>query len=169
MVLSANGGWVRASQVRRIGVTGAAANSNNAYGISLSQQVPGTDRPTQNVSVSGNTVEDVPTWHGLDAHAAVNCTFAANAVSRCRDGIFITGYPTVRNQNVAVQGNTVTAPAGADQYGITNVYGTGGSITGNTVKGYPANHGILVTNGAPVDPASVNPTLVVSGNTEVPA
>jgi hypothetical protein len=165
MVLSATGGWIRRAKVRRIGVVGASANGNNAYGIALSQQLPASERPTSDFMVEDSLVEDVPTWHGLDTHSGVRCTFRNNTVNRCRHGIFITGYTTKRNIDVIVDGNVITAPTGADQYGITNVYGTGGRITDNTIKGYPANHAVLVTNGAPVDPESVNPTLVVSGNT----
>jgi hypothetical protein len=55
MVTSAKGGLVQGNTVRRIGVYGASANSNNAYGIAVSSNNPSVNPQSQDVVWT-------PTW-----------------------------------------------------------------------------------------------------------
>jgi Right handed beta helix region len=163
MILSGATGTVSGNTVERIGVYGAAANSNNAYGIALSQQNPATDPPTRDFTVSGNVVTDVPTWHAFDTHGGLRIDWTGNTAKRSRSGFFITGpHP----QDNAIDGNRVEAPANADHYAITSVYSTGGEVKNNTIVGWPAGHAILTTSGG--DPAATAVNLVISGNTIIP-
>ena len=79
MVISGTGGRISGNTVSRIGVTGAGANSNNAYGIALEDQgLP----VSSDLVVANNLVTDVPTWHALDTHGGHRITFVANTVKR---------------------------------------------------------------------------------------
>ena len=86
MLVSANGGRVATNTVRRVGVYGSGANDGNAYGIALST----TGGPvSQDVVVDSNTIETVPTWHGLDTHAGLRITFSNNTVSGAPRALFV--------------------------------------------------------------------------------
>ena len=168
MITSAKGGLVQGNTVRRIGVYGASANSNNAYGIAISSNNPSVNPQSTDVVVDGNLVEDVPTWHGLDAHAGIRIKFTNNIVRRARDGIFVTGDGAGRrSQDVVTSGNRIEAPAGADQYGITYVFSSGGQITNNNIIGYPSGHALLTTSSGSTDATAVN--LIVSGTSSDPS
>ena len=138
MVLSGTGGTIEGNVVRRIGVEGAEANENNAYGIVLTTQ--GTiEPPTVDFAVIGNTVEDVPTWHAFDTHGGSRIAFRGNTVRRSMRGIFITtdeaGHePT----NIAILDNRLLSPAPIDVNlaAITLFRAHIVAITGNTATGW---------------------------------
>ncbi len=71
-------GTISSNTVQRIGVQ--LANGDNAYGIAVSAY--GGEPRSSDVTVTGNTVEDVPTWHGLDTHGGLRIAFTNNTVRR---------------------------------------------------------------------------------------
>lgn len=165
MVLSGQGGRIAGNTVQRIGVFGAAANENNAYGIALSRGGGNltTDPRSADIVVSGNTVEDVPTWHAFDTHGGERITWTGNISRGSRSGIFVTGSGGLRSLDNDINGNTFYAPPGADHYAITSVYSTGGYVRNNSIIGWPSGHEILTTSGSDASATAVD--LTVSGNT----
>ena len=161
MVISGVRGTISGNTVERVGVQGAAANDNNAYGIALTQQVS-TDTRSTDIVVSGNTVDGVPTWHGLDTHGGARITWTGNTVKGCRDGIFITGWSTNRALDNVIDANHVEDTINSNQYGITSVFSTGGRVTGNTIVSWPLGHGVLTTSEGDPDATAVD--LTISGN-----
>ena len=64
---------------------------DDRYGIFLSRDPTITllnAAPTQEVTVIGNVVTDVPVWTGIDGHAPLNCSIIGNVVARCANGIY---------------------------------------------------------------------------------
>jgi hypothetical protein len=117
MLISANGGRVAGNTVRRVGVSGSAANDGNAYGIAVSD-VGGTQ--SADVVVDGNTIERVPTWHGLDTHGGVRITFSNNTVSGSPRALFVTTSSNGRRAtDVVATGNTFLSPLPATTNLIT--------------------------------------------------
>jgi parallel beta-helix repeat protein len=172
MVVSGRGGKVTGNTIQRIGVVGADANGNNAYGIALSRgggDLAASPR-SADITVSGNTVEDVPTWHAFDTHGGERITWTDNTARRSRSGIFITGSPSsngmVRSLDNDINGNTFSAPTGAGHYGVTSVYSTGGYVRNNTIAGWPSGHAVLTTSGGDAEATAVD--LAISGNTVTP-
>ena len=109
---SAIGGSITGNTVRRIGYTIPSSElpeGSDAYGIMVNDQ--GLPASTD-VVVSGNTVEDVPTWHGLDTHGGQRISFINNIVRRVRRGLFITGSPAsgANATNIIVTGNQLLSP-----------------------------------------------------------
>jgi len=159
MVISGTGGRISENTVARIGVHGAEANDNNAYGISLEDQgLP----VTTDFTVSGNTVTGVPTWHGLDTHGGQRIAFTGNAVSGAPRALFITtgsGRPT----DITVSGNLFGSPAPATDnlLAVTTYDSVNVTVTGNTAAGWPAGQFFE-------DYRGLSTGLVVSGNTETP-
>lgn len=161
MVLSGNGGTISNNLVERVGVgwttggSGGDLGPNNAYGIALSQ----TGGPvTTNFSVSGNTVQDVPSWHGLDTHAGTNITFSNNTVQRCSRAIFITDGVS-RANNIQITGNKFLSPAPVtfNLEAVTTYMTDNVTITGNTLTGWDGSTFEDYGNGST--------GLVISGNT----
>jgi len=172
MVVSSRGGRITGNSVQRIGLVGAEANGDNAYGIALSRD--GGDLAaaprSADIVVSDNTVEDVPTWHAFDTHSGERITWTGNTSRRSRSGIFITGSTSpsgmVRSLDNDVSGNTFYAPTDAGHYAITSVFSTGGSVGNNTLIGWLPGHEILTASGNDAEAAAEN--LTISGNTIVP-
>jgi hypothetical protein len=168
MVISGQGGRIAGNTVQRIGVVGAGANGNNAYGIALSRGGGdlATDPRSADIVVSGNLVEDVPTWHGLDTHGGERITWTGNTVRRSRSAIFVTGATSpsgsIRSLDNDVNGNLFYAPSGADHYAVTSIYSTGGYVRNNTIVGWPAGHEILTTSGGDAAATAVN--LLIDNN-----
>lgn len=163
MILSGERGTVQGNTVQRIGVVGSATNGGNAYGIALSQLNPATDAPTADFTVSGNTVEDVPTWHAFDTHAGQNIIWTGNTASGSRFGLFVTGSDAGgRALNNDIHNNRFEAPTNANQYAIVSVYSTGGDIHDNTIVGWPSGHAILTTSGG--DPTATAQSIVIGPN-----
>ncbi len=165
MVLSGKGGGVTNNLVERVGVVGSEANSGNAYGISLSQQNPAVDPPTTDFKVTGNTVNDVPTWTAIDTHSGQRNVFQGNTVTGSYRGIFVTGYATARALDNDVSGNTVHGFSGS-YWALTSVYSTGGDIRNNVIVSWPKGREILTTSGS--DAAATAVDIMISGNTIIP-
>jgi hypothetical protein len=137
MILSGAGGTVEGNLVRRIGVNGAEANENNAYGIALTTQ--GDETPTSDFWVVGNEVEDVPTWHAFDTHGGRRIVFSGNTVRRSMRGIFVTtdgagNEPT----SITIVENRLLSPAPitSNLAAITLYRARTVSILRNTVMGW---------------------------------
>jgi hypothetical protein len=142
MVLSGRRGLIEANSVLRIGVNGSEANSGNAYGIALTkaQGNPAENPVTSDVTVTGNTVEDVPTWHALDTHAGQRIAFAGNTVRRSSRALFITTDESGnRPTDVIVTGNRFLAPAPVtlNLKAVTTYSSLNVRIDGNTASGWP--------------------------------
>ncbi len=136
MDISGSGDRIDDNVVRRIGVVGASANGNNAYGIAISNDGGTLSR---DVVVDGNTVETVPTWHGLDTHAGQRITFSNNTVSGSPRALFITSDSYGRSAaNVSVTGNRFLSPLPATtNLDIVTTYDVDGvTITDNTASGW---------------------------------
>jgi hypothetical protein len=163
MGLSLVRGSVSANTVSRIGVYGSAANGNNAYGITMSQQNPLTDAHSADTVVSDNIVENVPTWSGLDTHGGQRIKFLRNTVRGTYRGIFVTGDANGgRSTDVVTDSNRVEAPSSVHQSAINYVYSTGGFLTNNTIVGWPSGSTILTSCCG--DPAATAINLTISGN-----
>jgi len=161
MITSARGGLVQGNAVRRIGVYGASANSNNAYGISISSNNPSVNPQSTDVVVDGNLVEDVPTWHALDTHAGIRIRFTNNVVRGAYRGIFVTGDAAGRsNQDCVTNNNRIEAPASNDRWAIQIVSASGGTVTNNNMVGWPQGTNVLQQNSS---------GLVISGNINNPS
>ena len=94
--------------MQRIGVQ--LANGDNAYGIAVSAY--GGEPRSSDVTVTGNTVEDVPTWHGLDTHGGLRIAFTNNTVRRASRALFITTDTSGnRATDITVTGNVFGSPA----------------------------------------------------------
>ncbi|MHB8458844.1 MAG: right-handed parallel beta-helix repeat-containing protein [Candidatus Limnocylindrales bacterium] len=141
LVMSGANGRVEGNTIQRVGVTGSGANAGNAYGIALTH-TPGLSAQspvTSDFVVTGNTIEDVPTWHALDTHAGLRIAFTYNTVRRSSRAIFITtdanGIPAT---DVLVSGNQLDAPAPVtfNLNAITIFEGLRVTVTGNTISGW---------------------------------
>jgi hypothetical protein len=160
-LISVTGGRVDGNVVRRVGVRGSEANYGNAYGIIASNQ---GGVVTSDVVINGNTVEDVPTWHGLDTHAGVRISFTNNTVRRTSRALFITADDVGRKStDITVTGNQFLSPAPVTWNLVTvTTYNTVNvTVTGNTATGW----------GSAVffhDFQDLSTGLVVSGNTVTP-
>ncbi len=161
MVISASGATVDGNVVRRVGVRGAAANDNNAYGIAVSNEGGAV---STDVVVNGNTVETVPTWHGLDTHAGMRISFTNNTVSGAPRALFITSDSYGRNAaDVTATGNRFLSPAPATigPKAVTTYATIDVTVTGNTASGWG-------TGGFFHDYQGLSTGLVVSGNSITP-
>jgi hypothetical protein len=160
MIISAAGGRVDGNVVRRIGLNGASANGNNAYGIAVSNEGGAV---SSDVVVDGNTVETVPTWHGLDTHGGLRISFTNNTVSGAPRALFITTDGSGRKATtITVTGNRFLSPAPASDAKPVTTYATVNvTVTGNTASGWGS---------APFlsDYQGLSTGLVVSGNTVTP-
>ena len=161
MIISAAGGRVDGNVVRRVGVQGASANGNNAYGIAVSNQGGAV---SSDVVVNGNTVATVPTWHGLDTHAGLRISFTNNTVSGAPRALFITSDGSGRKAtDITVTGNRFLSPAPAttNLVTVTTYAATRVSVTGNTASGWGSASFFYDYQGQSTG-------LVVSGNTVTP-
>jgi hypothetical protein len=163
MVLSGTGGTIQDNVVRRIGLEGAEANANNAYGIALTTQGESEPR-TRDIVVVGNTVEDVQTWHALDTHGGQHLVFRDNTVRRSMRGIFITADSAGHDpEDIAILDNRLLSPApvNTNLAAITLYHARNVVIFGNTAVGWGRN-GFLRDS----DDASTG--VVLDGNTVEP-
>lgn len=162
MVLSGAGGTIEANLVRRIGVKGAEANENNAYGIALTTQ--GDEPPTADFSVTANEVEDVPTWHAFDTHGGRRILFSGNTVRRSMRGIFVTtdgagNEPTT----ITIVDNRLLSPAPirSNLAAVTLYRARSVAILRNTVTGWGKDNFLR-------DFQEQSTGVVVEGNTVEP-
>ena len=137
MVLSGRRGVIANNMVQRIGVRGSEANSGNAYGIALTA-APGS-AATSDFVVSGNNVEDVPTWHALDTHGGERVVFADNTVRRAPRAVFITtddaGHEAT---SIVVTGNVFDSPdpVTTNLVVVTTYAAANVVVSGNTARGW---------------------------------
>jgi parallel beta-helix repeat protein len=165
MVISGTGGRISGNTVSRIGVYGAAANGNNAYGIALEDQgLP----VTSNFLVSENVVTNVPTWHALDTHGGYKITFRANIVTQASRGLFLTSSDTAKATDIVVADNQILSPYPVT-FNLTPVtlYAVvGATFTNNVISGWGAGS---ATSAKPwYDYAGLSTGLTASGNTVTP-
>jgi hypothetical protein len=160
MDIAGSGDRIDGNTVRRIGVVGASANGNNAYGIAISNE-GGT--LSSDVLVDGNTVETVPTWHALDTHAGQRITFSNNTVSGSPRALFITSDGAGRQaRSITVTGNTLVGPQRApDPVAITTYAAAGVTVTSNVARGWGAGNFFH-------DYQGLSTGLSVSGNSVTP-
>jgi nitrous oxidase accessory protein NosD len=157
LVISGQTGQIQGNLIERIGVHGAAANDNNAYGVALTDQ---GGVPTSDVIVRANTVEDVPTWHALDTHGGQRISFLNNIVRRSSRAIFITVSPSSRATTVTVSGNQLLTPVPNNLEAVTTYDTVSVTITGNTITGW---------GGAAIeDYQGLSTNLVVADNVVTP-
>ncbi len=141
LIVSGSGGTIEDNVIRRIGVRGADANANNAYGIALTDGGLAADPPSTDFVVRGNTVEDVPTWHALDTHGGQRISFSRNTVRRSSRGLFITRSANGnRATDVTVTDNTFASPDPVEfnLQAVTIYAGRNVTITGNAMNGWPS-------------------------------
>jgi hypothetical protein len=145
MLASVSHSVIEANTVRRVGLVGSGANSNNAYGIVATQESGGAH--SSDVLIRDNLVESIPTWHGLDTHGGIRIRFEDNTVRAVRRAAFLTGGPV----DVVFSGNTLVGPSAAQQAAcpadapaaycadiraITLVSADGAIVTDNTGSGW---------------------------------
>jgi hypothetical protein len=142
LVLSATGGIIEENEIRRIGTRGADANDGNAYGIAVSHQFD-DDPASSDVIVRENTVEDVPTWHGLDTHGGSGILFFGNRIGGSSRAIFITGGPNgARASDIDIVDNVLLGPEDPtrNDYAITTYDTSDVRVRYNTASGWLDDH-----------------------------
>jgi parallel beta-helix repeat protein len=137
MVISGTGGRISGNTVSRVGVSGAEANGNNAYGIALEDQgLP----VSSDLVVANNVVTDVPTWHALDTHGGYRITFRGNTVRGSPRAVFITSSDAsgARATDIVVTDNLLEAPApaGDDAVPVTTYDSVNVVVTDNVARGW---------------------------------
>jgi hypothetical protein len=97
---------------------------------------------SKNCSMSNNTVEDVPNWHGLDTHGGQHFVFANNIIRNCHRAINVTGSDNASNVETwgpkfcVVSNNTITCTTTSNAInlnGATADPALGCIIEGNTI------------------------------------
>lgn len=162
VILSGSGGRIEGNVVRSIGVVGSDANEGNAYGITITRRSGDlvAEPVSSDITVAGNTIEDVPTWHALDTHAGVDLSFLDNTVRRSSRAIFITSDSSGnRPSDILVSGNRLESPAPVT-YNLTAIttYTTDDvTISDNTIIGWPRDRSFT-------DYQGLSTGLVVKGN-----
>jgi hypothetical protein len=116
-------------------VDGATINNGvgtNAYGIGLSGYDSDSHSATYNqwVVADRNTIHNIPTWEGMDAHGGQHLWLTNNTISNVFFGIMVGiapqgGVPVLRD--VHIEGNKITQGTG-----ISNGYGI--MASGDSVK-----------------------------------
>ena len=123
-------------------MVGSDANEGNAYGITLTRRSGdiATEPVSSDITVAGNTIEDVPTWHALDTHGGIDLSFVDNTIRRSSRAIFITSDSSGnRPSDILVSGNLLETPAPVT-YNLTAIttYTTDDvTISDNTIIGWP--------------------------------
>jgi parallel beta-helix repeat protein len=152
--------------------------SGNAYGISISSSegsVISDPIPFFN-EITGNIVEDVTVWTGIDTHGGDTIVISNNIVQNCKLGIKLTdrdigAVRTIAPKNIVVSGNyindnnlfvgsAIVINGAITGSGTTTDYATNISITGNTILG----HGEANNDGAGAIRCYSTKNLTISGN-----
>lgn len=118
----------------------------NAYGITMINDY-GVDDPCRYGSITGNVVEDCPTWAGIDSHSGSDYVIANNMVENCLYGISMQSRDDEPDipQNITVVGNVCTGTnpsdgtdggAGIEYFGGSTVQVKNVNIVGNVVKDF---------------------------------
>src|SRR5262249_20863362 len=89
---SVNGGTIANNTISNCHGDPVGLGYTSCYGIAVSRESTDgeltTDPNSRNVTISGNTVSDVPS-EGIDSHGGQNLTFSGNKVYRCDIGIAV--------------------------------------------------------------------------------
>lgn len=159
-------------------ITGVGVSSSNAWGIYTSRFNSDsgnlTSQPrSQDITISGNTIQDVPSWTGIDTHGGDGITVTGNTIRNVYFGVAIgasnndLGTSTYAPLNCTVTGNSINSNVtdGTRGYGITftgtaTQYATG-TIVGNSVLGFGTSTSSII----PAINLSLTNGLVISGNT----
>ena len=107
----ATNGKIIGNLVDHIGDHGHQTPDCNAYGIVPTMDYGGA--PSADILIDGNTVTDVPLWHGLNTHGGLRLTFSNNIVRRCARAIFLTNAAEGGNEDAhdcVVIGNDLGEP-----------------------------------------------------------
>ena len=134
--------------VNRIGmnVTGAT----NAYGYAITND---GGIQSHDSTITFDTVNGVPNWHGIDTHAALRSTITDNVIHGANRAIFITADSSGRaSSSVVVSRNFADTPTRRgdvlntypyNEVGITFVAGTTGVTgTANSLDGWPSGNAV---------------------------
>lgn len=167
MFISVSNGAITDSVIKNIGVTGWEANGMNAYGIALTDQ-GGT--PTSDTTVARNTIDNVPTWEGIDTHGGRRLTIVDNVIHRTNRAIRIVSSGSGAPQDITISRNTMDKPTRRPDVATTYPYNEVGITveagalrvtgTGNIFDGWPRNNHIDTSGGPDTFTNSVirNPT-----------
>ncbi len=149
--------------------------SSNAYGISISSSegsVISDPIPFFN-EITGNIVEDVTVWTGIDTHGGDTIVISNNMVHNCKLGIKLTdrdvgAVRTIAPKNIVVSGNyindnSLSVGAAIVVNGTLPIldYATNISIVGNVIVG----HGTSGSTGEGAIRCYATRNLTISGNT----
>jgi hypothetical protein len=178
LLLSVTRGSVSRNTVTNI-IQGVGAVNSYGIAVTRSQGDLATYPRSTDVMVSGNRIDGVTSWEGLDTHGGQRITFSGNTVKNCKTGIAIVGSTdagaavSFAPLDISVSDNIVDSGVtdGSRGIGIAFVGATSGAvgtptelatgtIQGNTVRGHGTESGS--TSGAIV--AYVTRGLVISGN-----
>jgi hypothetical protein len=172
MFSSVASGRIEANVVRRVGVYGSSANSNNAYGITVTTASDG-GRPSD-IAVIRNTVERVPGWHALDTHGGIRIRWEGNTVRSSRRALFLTSGP----QDNVVINNRFYAPSAAqraacpsdvprsmcnDVRGISLFGADGVRLSGNRGSGYASGRWFTNRGASGVSASGNSPSIPRGG------
>lgn len=179
-VLSAQRGVIQRNRIKDVDNSGA-----NAYGIIITRRGDETslsDYPrSKDLAVSGNTVQDIPLWTGIDTHAGERISFVGNVVHSCYQGILVGSATddssdyTIAPLDCVIANNIISSglTSGVGSFGISFTgtqdggvpgaqveYATG-VISGNVVRGF----GDKTTDSSGAIHAYTTRGLVIQGNT----
>jgi hypothetical protein len=163
MLLSVTNSRVENNTIRRIGM--GVANGTNAYGVLVSDYI--NEPVSADVVVTGNVIEDVPSWHGLDTHGGQRITFCGNTVRRCSRPVFVTWAYSTPPRQIAVIGNRLESPAPVtyNLVAVTMNETADCSVTGNLISSaWPVQGQNLDATDRIYDYLKASTGLVVSGN-----
>lgn len=138
MHIACKNGTTRNNTIHRVGY-GVAMDvlpgPGNSYGIGVTGQ--GSDQ-SEDIVVSGNTVTDVPWWHGIDTHGGQRITFSGNTVRGSSRAMFLTANSGVSATDLVVSGNQLLSPTPAtyNLVPLTLVDVDGITISGNRIQGW---------------------------------
>lgn len=153
MIFSGKGGRIAGNTIRNV----TMRTLKNAYGIALTRMYnqPLAQAPhTSGTIVTGNLVDGVPGWEGIDTHAGRDISILNNTVRNCRVGIAVVpgrnpaGVYVYAPTGIRVIGNTIdsTVTDGSRRPGIQVIGATSSTgkvnqyasaeVASNTVTGH---------------------------------
>lgn len=151
-MLSCVGGEVTGNTITNVSMPSPFVG---AYGIMMtrnSTQTISVAPRTSNILVSGNIVDGVPTWEGIDTHGGQNLTITGNKVFNCNTGIALVPCPN---------------SSGVDTWAPVNCIVTNNIVDSKTSDGSRAM-GISVTGaGTATDVAVEYASVTVANNTVI--
>lgn len=151
---SSNNGVINDNIIRNLHPSGSAGD--NAYGIAITLSSNGNtvQRPVSHtITVSGNLVEDVRTWEGIDTHGGFAVTVSGNTVKNCRTGIAMVSY----------QGGATSA----DDVGCSHCNVVGNTVYNDTsiIPLTSAQRGIIADGQVRSGGTNLGQQITITGNT----